>query len=176
MPGAGLVATEVLWAEEIELQGLTLRGVPVSCMNTVEVHAYPPGTLAVLGLAAVRRLDLVFVGTGDVYAQTFRNPPPAYVHNRLGAVFMPDVPGNDALVAHVMSDSPAGRAGLRFGDILLKIDGRDVTAWRTEPGILPLSRFWQQPAGTHVRLTVLRGKKKITTDVALRNILGPVEK
>jgi regulator of sigma E protease len=89
---------------------------------------------------------------------------------------MPDVPGNDALIAHVRPDSPAGKAGLRFGDVLLKIDGRDVTPWRTEPGILPLSRFWQQPAGTHLRLTVLRGKKKITTDVVLRNILGPVEK
>ena len=176
MPGAGLVVTEVIWADEVELQGVTLHGVPVSCMNTSEVHDYPPGTLAVVGLAALRRMDMVFDGTGAVYVQTASTPPPAYVHNRLGAVFMPDVAGNDALVAHVAAGSPAAKAGLRFGDMLLKIDQLDVTAWRTQPGILPLSRFWEQPAGTPVHLTVLRGKKKLTVDIVLRNLLGPVEK
>jgi hypothetical protein len=176
MPGAGLVDTEVMWADELDLQGVTFHGVPVSCMNTSEVSDYPPGTLAVIGLAALRRMELVFDGNATVYARTLATPPPPYVHNRLGAVFLPDVTGNDALVAHVIADSPAGQAGLRFGDILLKIDQLDVTPWRTQPGILPLSRFWQQPGGTHLHLTVLRGKKKLTLDVVLRNLLGPEEK
>lgn len=173
-PGAGLVVTEVIWADEIDLQGLKLRGVPVSRMDTAAVSIYPPGTLAVIGLAALRRMDMLSDGQGDVYVQTAKTLPPAYLHNHLGAVFMPAE--NDALVAQVVENSPGAKAGIRNGDILLKIGQLDVAPWRTQPGILPLSRFWDQSPGTRLHLTLQRNSKIISVDVVLRHILGPGEK
>ena len=173
MPGAGVVVSEEAWADDIDLFGLTLHGVPVSCMNAVETSLQPAGTVAVLGLAALLRMDIVFDGKGGVtYAHPLGLKPLKYVHNRLGAVFVPATPDATDLVAHVASGSPAAMAGVMDGDVLLKIDRLDVTAWRTQPGILPLSRFWEDSPGKHYRLTLRRAGKVVTVDAVLRVILG----
>jgi carboxyl-terminal processing protease len=55
-------------------------------------------------------------------------------------------------IAQTMPDSPARAAGLKPGDVLLRVDGKDVDA-------LSLEQIVQRvrgPAGTQVRLTVLR--------------------
>ena len=96
-----------------------------------------------------------------------------YEHNRLGAVFVPFQPNTDALVALVVDRGPAQEAGIRNGDVLLKIGELDVTRWRTDPAVLPLSRFWEQPAGTHLELTLMRGEEKLLITVRLREILVP---
>src|SRR5690242_15954824 len=80
---------------------------------------------------------------------------------------------NDDLIAHVVDGSPAHEAGIRNGDVLLKIADLDVTRWRTDPTVLPLSRFWQEPAGTKLRLTIRRGNETPEISVLLRNILPP---
>lgn len=173
-PGAGLIVTEELWSDRIDLGGLKLHGVPVAPMNSAESHLSPPGTVAVLGLQAMRRLDLVYDGTRAVaYIRPRKGAPPPYSHNRIGAVFSPPGPDDDRLIARVLRDSPAARAGIRDGDVLMKIDELDVTRWRTEPGILPLSRFWDQSPGTILRLTLKRAGKTLVAKVVLVNLLGP---
>ena len=94
-----------------------------------------------------------------------RNAPPAtYEHNRLGAVFAPrDMEAAD-LIAHVMDGSPAYEAGVRSGDVLQKVGDLDVTKWRTDPTVLPLS----QKAGSRQR-----GDRTITASAVLRQILAP---
>jgi C-terminal processing protease CtpA/Prc len=109
---------------------------------------------------------------GWVYAHPRIEPPPPYEYNRLGAVFVPKSEQDDDLVAYVAAGSPAAIAGIRNGDLLLKIDELDVTKWRTQPGILPLSQFWEKPAGTGFVLTLKRGDATITVPVTLKNILG----
>src|SRR5947199_238300 len=55
-------------------------------------------------------------------------------------------------IAQTLPDSPARSAGLKPGDVLLRIDGKDVDN-------LSLEQIVQRvrgPAGTQVRLTVLR--------------------
>jgi hypothetical protein len=175
MPGAGLVINEEIWAEEIDLGGVILRGVPVGRMNRADVDLQPPGTLAVLGLAAAMRLDMILDGrTGSAYLHSLNSAPRRYTHNRLGAVFVPaDLERSNALVAHVSPGSPAALAGVRDGDVLLMIDRLDVTPWRSKPGILPLSRFWEQPPGTTIKLTLLRGRENVVTPVVLKDLLGP---
>jgi C-terminal processing protease CtpA/Prc len=74
------------------------------------------------------------------------------------------------LVAHVVKDSPAYRGGVRDGDILLKVGLRNVTLWRIDPSILPLSRFWNQPAGTKVKLTLKRNDQQYETTVTLEEL------
>jgi hypothetical protein len=173
-PGVGLVVTEEGWAEEIDLAGLKLHGVAVARMNQAETQGYPAGTRAVFGLHGLRRMDLFIDGAKDTaYVRPVRSPGEPYPHNRLGAVFMPPTLEEDDLRAHVAAGSPAARAGLKTNDVLLKIDDLDVTHWRTEPSILPLGRFWEQPPGTRIHLTLRRGEQTVAIDVVLANIIGP---
>jgi len=79
------------------------------------------------------------------------------------------------LIASVSDKSPAVEAGLRAGDIILKIDGQPVSARFAEE----LPRFYKKiadyPVGSKIELTVLRGDKQIYVDVItheLGEILG----
>ena len=79
--------------------------------------------------------------TGVAYVQPHPGPRAPYQHNRLGAIFAPG-DASDDLVAFVLDGSPAYEAGIRNGDVLLKIGDLDATKWQTDPAVLPLSRFW----------------------------------
>lgn len=176
MPLAGIVTSEVGWAKKINLHGLEFKGVPVGPMNRAEQQVYPSGTIAVIGIQALRRLDIFFDGKNhEAYIHPADTPPPVYRHNMIGAVFSPTDVNSDLLIAHVIKGSPAYSAGVREGDILLKIGDLDVTPWRITPGILPFSRFFTQAPGTVIKLTLKRGEKTLVTHVTQRTILGPTQ-
>ncbi len=178
MAGADLVITELAWADEIEIGGLILRGVPVTVMAPMTQRGRPDA-IAMLGLAALKRMDTVLDGkNGVAYFRPLITPPPPYKHNRLGAIFTPTDPETSSeLLAHVAKGSPAEEAGVRDGDILLKIDQLDVTPWRSHPDILAaMKESWVKAPGTKIRLTLRRGGKTLLIDVVLRNILGPEDK
>ena len=64
-----------------------------------------------------------------------------------------------ALVAGVTPDSPAAKAGIEAGDVILKFDGKDVTTMRGLPKLVA-----QTPIGKSVEVEVLRqGQKKTLT-------------
>lgn len=174
MPGAGTVVTEEGWANELTFGPLVLAEVPVMLANVAEQAMGAPGFEASLGLAALKRLDLVVDGDlGIAYLRPIATPPARYEHNRLGAVFVPaDMQGGD-LVARVLNGSPAYEAGIRTGDVLLKLGDLDVTKWRTDPTILPLSRFWEGPPGTALEFTLKRGTRTVKPTAVLRQILEP---
>jgi hypothetical protein len=173
MLGAGLVVKEESFAHEIAFGPLTLTEVPVMEANRAEL-ATDPKYEASLGLAALKRLDMVVDGgRGVVLVRPKTTPPLPYQHNRLGAVFVPGDSPNDDLFAHVADGSPAAEAGIRNDDVLLNIGELDATQWRTDPKVLPLSRFWSGPAGTKLELTLKRGDKVFKTAPVLRNILPP---
>ncbi len=175
--GLGLVIREESWAKEISLGPLTLADVPITEADSADVAlgSVPDGRYeATLGLAALKRLDSIIDGKhGVAYLRPRTTPPLLYEHNRLGAVFVPRDSQNDDLIAHVVDDSPAGEAGIRNDDVLLKIGELDATKWRTDSNVLPLSRFWNSPAGTKLELTLKHGDKIFKTTTVLRNILPP---
>ena len=177
MPGAGLVVKEEMLARELALGSLSLTDVPVTEANPAEVglggHAYQ----ASLGLTALKRLDLIVDGErGIAYIRSRITAASDYDYNRVGAVFVPPGADDDRLTAHVAVPSPASEAGIRDGDVLLKIDDLDVTEWRTHRGILPLSRFWVRPAGTRLALTLQRKGTLYRTTVTLRDFLRSEDK
>jgi hypothetical protein len=174
MPGAGTVVMEESWAKELTFGPLVLTEVPVMLANVAEQAMGSPGFDASLGLAALKRLDLIVDGDlGIAYLRPKNTAPPPYEHNRLGAVFAPhDREGVD-LVAHVIDGSPAFEAGVRDGDVLLKVGDLDVTKWRTDPTVLPLSRFWERPPGTKLDLAWKRGTQTMRATAVLRQILAP---
>jgi serine protease Do len=67
-----------------------------------------------------------------------------------------------ALVEEVEPGSPADKAGIKSGDVIVAVDGRDVP--HSED--LPRDIASHQP-GTHVKLSVLHEKQKRDVDVAL---------
>src|SRR6202030_4786714 len=102
---------------------------------------------AVLGSYVFRQLKLIVdTKNGALYTCPISHPVGQYEYNLLGAVFVPkNIEKGDDLVGHLIRDGPAYRAGIRDGDVLLKIGVLNVTVWRTDPSILPLSRYWSQP-------------------------------
>jgi len=172
-PIDGPVVREESWAGEISLDGLILHEVAVTETESAISKAAGSEYAATLGWAGLRRLDLVIDGkAGVAYAHSRTDRPPVYDYNRLGAVFVPENERSDDLVAHVAVGSPADIAGIRNGDLLLRIDQLDIRRWRTQPGIMPISRFWGQPAGTRFVLTLKRGADTIKITAILKNILG----
>jgi serine protease Do len=82
------------------------------------------------------------------------------------ALGLPAAPG--LLVAEVLPDSPAGRAGLRRGDVIVALDDKPVDA---------VSRFRNQVAqtapGQRLRLTIGRGGQRQAIAVVLGELPEP---
>jgi len=174
MPGAGLVVKEETWAGSMEFGPLVLTEVPLIEANQAQVALGSSSYEASLGLAALKRLDFIVDGRdGTAYIRLKSTLPVPYPHNRLGAVFVPSDARSDSLIAHLANGGPAQQAGVCNGDVLLKIGNLDVTKWRSDPAVSPLSHFWMQPAGTKLDLTLKRQSATFRTTVMLRQILGP---
>jgi serine protease Do len=102
-------------------------------------------------------------------------------HARLGVIVQPvtqalarsfdlDSP-EGALVSQVEPNSPAQRAGIESGDVILKLDGKTVT----DNGALAAQIAMLQP-GSPATLTLWRHGKTLTTSVTLGNAeANPVE-
>ncbi|HEX7968466.1 MAG TPA: DegQ family serine endoprotease [Stellaceae bacterium] len=67
-----------------------------------------------------------------------------------------------ALVADVTTDSPAAKAGLTQGDVILSFDGHDIGKVRDLPLVVA-----QTPVGEKAKVDVLRGGEKKAVDVAI---------
>jgi len=170
-PNLGLVVAEEGWARRLSIGPLVLTDVPIT--EAKRPTAAPQYT-AILGLAAIKRLDFIVDGKrGVAYLHPTRAPLKNYMHNRLGAAFVPIDIQSDDLIAHVAGGSPAEKAGIRSGDILLQIGTLDVTKWRSDPTVLPLSRFWEQSPGTKLDITLRRGTERLKVKARLRQILPP---
>jgi len=76
-----------------------------------------------------------------------------------------------ALIAELESDTPAARAGLKRGDVILAVNGQDVTSAND----LRL-RISQTPPGTNVKLQISRDGKIQDVNVALGELPEKAQK
>jgi len=67
-----------------------------------------------------------------------------------------------ALVEHVEAGSPAEKAGIKSGDVILALDGQDVAHSEDLPRMVA-----RHAPGTRVKLTVLRDRQKRDVEVSL---------
>jgi serine protease Do len=67
-----------------------------------------------------------------------------------------------ALVSSVTPGSPAAKAGIQDGDVILKFDGKDVTSMRGLPRLVA-----QTPIGKDVDIELLRKGQRMTLKVAV---------
>ena len=70
-----------------------------------------------------------------------------------------------ALVANVSPDSPAARAGLERGDVIVEFEGRPITESHQLPALVAESRI-----GSTAHLTVLRNGGRQTLDVKIASL------
>jgi serine protease Do len=75
-----------------------------------------------------------------------------------------------ALVAGITPDSPAAKAGIVEGDVILKFDGKDVSSMRGLPRIVA-----QTPIGKDVDVEILRKGQKMNLKVAVGRLLEDSE-
>jgi carboxyl-terminal processing protease len=81
------------------------------------------------------------------------------------------LPGPKGLrVIDVFPGSPAAKAGLRHGDLISKVGSTPLAGRSGDFG----SRLIKGPAGTHVVLTVIRGKRTLVIIVTRANLAVPV--
>lgn len=158
---------EVAWAQVYDLGPIRFHGLMIE---------HQPGTAwkplpyaGKIGLAGLERLDCVVDGiNGYVYLRPKTTPgiPPA--HNRLGATFHPANATDKNLVAHVAPRTPAAIAGIRNGDILLRVHTNDFFLSRhpQTPGY-----YFNRKAGTRLDLLLQRGKEVYHVRVRLRDLL-----
>jgi serine protease Do len=72
---------------------------------------------------------------------------------------------NGALVADVVENGPAAKAGIRRGDIIIRFNGEEVEAQRELPTMVAYL-----PVGTEVQVVVLRDGKEKTFKVTLEEM------
>src|SRR5438105_3098559 len=133
----------------------------------MEVALIGPNYECELGMAALKRLDFIVDGRrGVAYLRPKTAPPSAYSYNRLGAVFVPKDVNSNELVARVADGSPAQEAGVRDGDVLLKVNNTTLTKANYEG-----YRRFSVRAGTKITLTLSRGGEIFKTTATVRDIL-----
>jgi PDZ domain len=170
VPADGVLVNEVLRAKRITIGGITLKDVPVMAASPSADSTFKHCD-AMLGLYAFRRIAIIIDGKNKaVYTHPITRTLDEYAYNHLGAVFLPrDLGKSDELIARVLKDGPADRAGIRDGDVLLKIGLLNVTKWRTDPTIT-LNKYWARPDGTKLKLTLKRRDKEFETTVTLEDL------
>lgn len=174
MPGAGVVVTELCWADELSLGPLKLTEVPIEKANAAQMGMVTSRLDASLGLAALEPVKVIVDGrSGFIYLQPSLTPRKPYDYNRAAAVFVPPDLKSNQLIAHVLEGGPAYEVGIRNGDLILKVNGKNISDWHTskEPG--PTTLCCTMPAGTKLELTLKRGGRIFTATIVLRDILGP---
>jgi len=67
-----------------------------------------------------------------------------------------------ALVANVVDDSPAAKAGIKRGDVIVRYDGKKVKDMQALPRLVA-----ETPVGEEVSLRVVRGGEKKTLEVTI---------
>ena len=78
--------------------------------------------------------------------------------------------GDEVVVATPIEDSPADRAGIRSGDVLMAVNGESVRG----EDISEIVERVKGPEGTAVRLTVLRDEEERRFDLERAEIQSPV--
>lgn len=168
-PSAGIVVRQVAWADRIHIGPLTLTDVLVT-----EADAPESNYRATLGLGAFERLELI-VNERDGVAHARPVAAPASSsprHNRAGVVFVPADLKTKEVKAVVLHGGPAWSAGIRDGDVLLRVNGDHVPDWRV-PRPDDHIPWTERAAGTKLTFTLRRGEREFDSSVVLRDLVGP---
>lgn len=122
-----------------------------------------------LGLRVLERFTTwVDYSRGRVIFEPNARFSEAFSFHTVGLRLQPWVPDSVRLtVAHVIEGSPADRAGVRQGDVLLAVDGKSVGEWTPDD----LAEVWERTPGSAVELTLERDGERETLRIVTARIL-----
>lgn len=154
----GILVASLISPEDIEPKGFAREGValaekpssvsaPVGVVKTLAPHRAV--TAYSLSGIVLQRVADGFLKEGFVR------------HPWIGAYFM-NAP-NGARITDLVSGSPAMRAGLRAGDIVIRANNKDIRSQFDFAGFL-----FHQPLGSTIRLVVIREGKEIVLNVEVQ--------
>lgn len=168
MPAAGgIFWTEQSWSDRFRFGPLTIPSVMV-LKSPIKIW---PRLEAVLGLEALKHFEVVLdLKENRIFMKGRLYTPSKIQYNRLGAAFFPASMKSEKTMAQVLEKSPAYKAGLRSGDILLKVDDVDMARWNTDDSIAKRG-FSRGAPGTKHTLEIERDGKKHVIRVELEEIL-----
>lgn len=146
----GIRPARVATVPEVTLAGATLRSVPT--VLTESTNNSEPTQMANVGIGLLRqfRVDLD-LGRDRIYL-TPRGDNPPFDRDRAGVRL--DLVGDRLKASFVSREGPAAAAGLKEGDEIAAVDGRQVTANYYEAG-----DWTRGAAGKNVILTRADGSK-----------------
>jgi len=87
----------------------------------------------------------------------------------VGIIVSEDKQGRGILISKVLPDTPAERAGLKDGDIIIAVNGEDIAG---QPLEVVASKI-RGPAGSKVKLTILRNDETLEVEVERAQIKIP---
>ncbi len=119
-------------------QGLSFA-IPIELAQRVQRQIVEDGTVR------HAKLGVNIQEVNQTFADSFKLPRPA-----------------GALVSNVEPASPAAKAGLQVGDVILEADGKEIVSSGDLPAIIGMQR-----PGTDVKLSVWRDGKPVTIDATL---------
>ena len=156
-PVVGQVTPASIAAESGLQSGMELKA--VSGVQTADWESVNMGLISHIG---DRELTLTVVPVDGIgIEETMRldltnwnfDPEKESAMSALG--FMPYTPEITARLTNVSQDSAGAKAGLQIGDLLVKLDGVDVTSWQQVVEVI------QQSPNTPVNLTVERAGQRV---------------
>ncbi|HWB58198.1 MAG TPA: tetratricopeptide repeat protein, partial [Chthoniobacteraceae bacterium] len=170
-PAQHMAITEILRSAELSLGEMTLKDVPVREM--VPGQGGFSKCDAVIGLYALSGFEFIIDRkNGVAYTRPIAHPADQYSYNSIGAIFVPkdiDNPKDNDLVAYVMKGSPAERAGVRNGDIVVQSSFTDAKDWRSDTENSQVQSPDHKP-GSKLTLQLKRGAKSLTITMVAEDL------
>lgn len=169
-----LTPCERTWTSQFPIGNLPLTN---AVLDRVENAWFSKKLIVEIGFVVLKQFDLVVDGQHAVaylkrskeWKNSMAEPPDqTFLDGCGGVVFGPWRNQTNSLIAHVMvGANPAFETGIRDGDVLLKVDQKDVMQWLDNPGknwlfacraygFQNVKASTNSPTGTKVELTLRR--------------------
>ena len=91
------------------------------------------------------------------------------VYYGIGAYVGKDVESGNCVISGIIKESPAAGSELREGDIILKVDDKDMTGLELDEVVANI----RGEEGTKVKITVLRGSETIDLEITRARVNSP---
>ena len=119
-----------------------------------------------VGIGILKQFNLVFdYSRQQIIFEKNRRYGKKDVYNRTGLQLQRS--GASWLVTHIAANSPASDAGVKIGDMVLSVNGRDTS----QAGSDDLYYLFRESVGTRILLVVQSGESRRTVELLLRDVL-----
>jgi len=162
---SGFAAVPTTLVEDYRLGDLAIGPIELAMqMQQVTIEGRPSEDAnPTIGIGVLQYRTIIIDGPGRrVYfgPLTERDEEESVNINRAQATFLPERLDGGPMTAHVIEDGVAYQAGLRDGDTLLRVNGRDALDWPNDEQVRP-GGFCTAAPGTAVHLVIDREGEQI---------------